>query len=219
MSFHGPAEMDDFFRHFFGQPFGEQAPRHTYGVPRQEGVGSGVVVTKDGYILTNNHVVDGADEVKVALQDGREFTAKVIGRDPKTDVAVIKIGANDLPTVAMADSDKVEVGDIVLAVALDPSARGEGDQLLLDRAGYLRLRETDPSETFAGLGGEDAAKDLAPLLIAPGHLGLLGRIGLSVHGLVDLHILDLPRASATQFVQLGVFSVCHPTTPSPRNGT
>jgi len=116
MSYHGPSEMDDFFRHFFGQPFGEQAPRHPYGNPRQEGVGSGVVVTKDGYILTNNHVVDGADEVKVALQDGREFTAKVIGRDPKTDVAVIKISANDLPAVAMADSDKVEVGDIVLAV-------------------------------------------------------------------------------------------------------
>ena len=55
---------------------------------------------KDGYILTNNHVVDGAEEVKVALQDGREFTAKVIGRDPKTDVAVIKIDANDLPAVA-----------------------------------------------------------------------------------------------------------------------
>ena len=70
----------------------------------------------DGYILTNNHVVDGADEVKVALQDGREFTAKVIGRDPKTDVAVIKIDAKDLPAVPMADSDKVEVGDVVLAV-------------------------------------------------------------------------------------------------------
>ena len=70
----------------------------------------------DGYILTNNHVVDGADEVKVALQDGREFTAKVVGRDPKTDIAVIKIEAKDLPAVPMADSEKVEVGDVVLAI-------------------------------------------------------------------------------------------------------
>ena len=84
--------------------------------PRQHGLGSGVIVTKDGYILTNNHVVDDADEVKVTLQDGREFTAKVIGRDPKTDVAVIKIDAKDLPAVPMADSDKVEVGDVVLAI-------------------------------------------------------------------------------------------------------
>jgi serine protease Do len=66
--------------------------------------------------LTNNHVVDGADEVKVNLQDGREFTAKVVGRDPKSDLAVIKIDATDLPAVPMADSDKVEVGDIVLAI-------------------------------------------------------------------------------------------------------
>ena len=82
----------------------------------RKGLGSGVIVTKDGYILTNNHVVDNADEVKVTLQDGREFTAKVIGRDPKSDVAVIKIDANGLPVVPMADSDKVEVGDIVLAI-------------------------------------------------------------------------------------------------------
>src|SRR5207248_6843104 len=74
------------------------------------------IVTKDGYILTNNHVVDGADEVKIALQDGREFTAKVIGRDPKTDVAVIRVDAKDLPVVPMADSDKVQVGDVVLAI-------------------------------------------------------------------------------------------------------
>ena len=85
-------------------------------MPRQQGMGSGVIATKDGYILTNNHVVEGADEVKVALQDGREFVAKVVGRDPKSDVAVIKIEARDLPAVTMADSDKVEVGDVVLAV-------------------------------------------------------------------------------------------------------
>jgi serine protease Do len=110
------SDMPDMLRRFFGdQPQG-RAPKRDFGMPRQEGVGSGVIATKDGYILTNNHVVEHADEVKVALQDGREFTAKVIGRDPKSDVAVIKIDAKDLPAVPMADSDKVEVGDVVLAL-------------------------------------------------------------------------------------------------------
>jgi serine protease Do len=82
----------------------------------QHGLGSGVIVTADGYILTNNHVVDGAKEVKVTLPDGREFTARVIGRDPKSDIAVVKIDATGLPVVPMADSEKVQVGDVVLAI-------------------------------------------------------------------------------------------------------
>jgi serine protease Do len=73
-------------------------------------------VSKDGYILTNNHVVDNATEVKVTLQDGREFTAKVVGRDPKSDIAVVKVDAKDLPVIPMADSSKVQVGDVVLAI-------------------------------------------------------------------------------------------------------
>jgi serine protease Do len=102
---------DPFFRQFFGG-------RQRLNMPPQieHGVGSGVIVTKDGYILTNNHVVDDAEEVKVTLQDGRVFTAKVIGKDPKSDVAVVKIDANDLPAITFADSDKCEVGDLVLAI-------------------------------------------------------------------------------------------------------
>ena len=107
---------DPFWRRFFGDQFGGRSPNRQFNTPRQHGFGSGVIVTKDGYILTNNHVVDNADEVKVMLQDGRELIAKVIGRDPKSDLAVIKIEARDLPVVPMADSDKVEVGDIVLAI-------------------------------------------------------------------------------------------------------
>ncbi|MGO8927417.1 MAG: DegQ family serine endoprotease [Limisphaerales bacterium] len=112
----GFGSLDPFWRRFFGDQFGQQTPNRQFSVPRQKGLGSGVIVTKDGYILTNNHVVDNAEEVKVTLQDGRDFTAKVIGRDPKSDVAVIKIDAKNLPVVPMADSDKVQVGDIVLAV-------------------------------------------------------------------------------------------------------
>ena len=111
-----PGGMD--LRRFFGP--GAQLPeelqpqqRH---MPKEQGVGSGVIVTKDGYILTNNHVVDDASVIRVAMTDGREFEGKVIGRDPKTDVAVIKIDAQDLPAITFADSDKIEVGDMVLAV-------------------------------------------------------------------------------------------------------
>ncbi|HEX6909464.1 MAG TPA: trypsin-like peptidase domain-containing protein, partial [Longimicrobium sp.] len=85
------------------------------GMPRT-GSGSGFIISPDGYILTNNHVVEGADRVQVVLADRREFTARVIGRDPNTDVAVIKVDARDLPTVRMGDADRLEVGDWVLAL-------------------------------------------------------------------------------------------------------
>jgi Do/DeqQ family serine protease len=149
-----PDGMDDFFRRFFGDPSQGRMPRREFGTPRQQGIGSGVIATKDGYILTNNHVVDGADEVKVALQDGREFTAKVVGRDPKTDIAVIKIDAKDLPAVPMADSDKVEVGDVVLAVG-NPFGIGQtvttGIVSATGRAGAIGLDYEDFIQTDAAI--------------------------------------------------------------------
>jgi serine protease Do len=116
-SLQGIPDLDNpLLRRFFGDQFGRPGRQPRLEMPPQHGVGSGVIVTKDGYILTNNHVVDGADEVKVALLDGREFTAKVVGRDPQTDLAVVKVEGSDLPAVEMADSDKIEVGDVVLAI-------------------------------------------------------------------------------------------------------
>jgi len=112
-----PLMNDPLFRRFFGGPFGERMPGRSQGAPRQQGLGSGVVVTKDGYILTNNHVVEGADEVKVALNSGKaEYEARVIGRDPKTDLAVLKVEADDLPVAVLGDSEYIEVGDVVLAI-------------------------------------------------------------------------------------------------------
>jgi serine protease Do len=111
-----PGFDDPFWRRFFGDQFGGGNFRGQMPPQIEHGLGSGVIVTKDGYIMTNNHVVDGAKEVKVTLQDGREFTAKVVGRDPKSDIAVVKVDANDLPTISLADSEKVEVGDVVLAI-------------------------------------------------------------------------------------------------------
>jgi serine protease Do len=107
-------QMDPFFRQFFG----EQGDGH-FNIPkdrREKALGSGVVVSPEGYILTNNHVVDGATEVRVTLSDKREFEAKVIGTDPKTDVAVLKIEANNLKPITIGDSSKVEVGDTALAI-------------------------------------------------------------------------------------------------------
>lgn len=149
------SEMDDLFRRFFGDQFpGRSQRRFNVAPQRQEGIGSGVVVSTDGYILTNNHVVDGADEVKVALQDGREFAAKVVGRDPKTDIAVIKVDTKDLPAVPMADSDKVEVGDVVLAIG-NPFGIGQtvttGIVSATGRAGAVGLDYEDFIQTDAAI--------------------------------------------------------------------
>jgi Do/DeqQ family serine protease len=90
----------------------------------ERGLGSGVIVSQEGYILTNNHVVDSANEVKVELPDKRSFTAKVVGTDPASDLAVVKIEAKDLPTLQFGDSDAVRIGDVVLAVG-NPLGVGE----------------------------------------------------------------------------------------------
>jgi serine protease Do len=111
-----PGFNDPLWRRFFGDRFGQLFPPRQLGPQREHGLGSGVIVAADGYILTNNHVVDNANEVKVTLPDGREFTAKVVGRDPKSDIAVVKIDAKGLPVVPMANSAKVQVGDVVLAI-------------------------------------------------------------------------------------------------------
>jgi len=109
---------DPLFRRFFGEEGqGEEGGKgRSFRAPKQFGLGSGVIVSKDGYILTNNHVVDGADEIKVGLNDGRDLPAKVVGTDSKSDVAVLKVEASDLAPLPLADSDKLEVGDLTLAI-------------------------------------------------------------------------------------------------------
>ena len=104
---------DPFFRFFFGDEYGQQ-PQTRERV--QQGSGSGVIIRPDGYIVTNNHVVSGASEIEVTLNDNRKFTATVVGTDPATDVALIKIDATDLPAIEMADSDKLRLGEWVLAI-------------------------------------------------------------------------------------------------------
>lgn len=109
----GPFEQffgDDFFKHFF------QGPQNPQGDYKQQGLGSGVIVDANGVILTNNHVVSGADDISVRLMDGREFKAKVKGTDKQTDLAVIKIDAKNLKPIKLGNSDRARVGDWVLAI-------------------------------------------------------------------------------------------------------
>ncbi len=104
---------DPSFRRFFGNDFRSFSPKRKF---KSSALGSGVIVSEDGYILTNNHVIKDADEIKVVLYDKREFKGKVIGTDPKTDLAVIKINAEKLPAIKIGDSDGLRVGDLVLAI-------------------------------------------------------------------------------------------------------
>lgn len=131
---------------------------------KQKGLGSGVVVSSDGFIITNNHVVEDADEVKVLLNDEREFTAKVIGTDPKTDVAVIKIEAQNLPAATLADSTRLRVGDVVFAIG-NPlgvgqtvtmgivSATGRRVGILDEVGGYEDFIQTDAAINQGNSGG------------------------------------------------------------------
>jgi serine protease Do len=159
---------DPFFKRFFGDQFGGQSQPRTH---REHSLGSGVIVSPDGYILTANHVVEGADKVKVALASGeKEFDAKVIGTDPATDTAVLKVDGKNLPAITIADSDKLEVGDVVLAVG-NPFGVGQtvtmGIVSALGRGGfginsYENFIQTDAAINLGNSGG--------PLVDAEGRL-------------------------------------------------
>lgn len=104
---------------FFEEPFFDLFPFHDFGMPKkwkEQSLGSGVIVSKDGYIVTNNHVVEKAEEIRVTLFDRRAFKGRVVGADPKTDIAIIRIDAGGLPTIPWGDSDRLQVGEFVLAI-------------------------------------------------------------------------------------------------------
>jgi serine protease Do len=162
-------EMQEFFRRFFGVPMPRQqpdrSPRNRKQVPPQQqeeevprGVGSGFIISADGFVLTNAHVVDGADDVYVTLTDKREFKAKIVGVDKRTDVAVVKIEGSNLPRLTIGDPNKLRVGEWVIAIGspfgldntvtagiISAKARDTGD--------YLPLIQTDVAVNPGNSGG------------------------------------------------------------------
>ncbi len=161
--------LEELLRRFYGMPQVPQSRGELEERKLPNGLGSGVIVSADGYILTNNHVVSDesgevADEIMVRLNDEREFSAKIVGRDPKTDVALLKVEASALPYVKLADSDSILVGDVVFAIG-NPmgvgqtvtmgivSATGRTDLGILGSQGYENFIQTDASINPGNSGG------------------------------------------------------------------
>src|SRR4051812_43456295 len=209
---------DELFRRFFGgeapqAPRGQRTPQRRV----ERGLGSGVIVSKDGYILTNNHVVDSADSVKVELPDRRTFTAKVVGTDAATDLAVVKIDASNLPTLVVGDSDAVRVGDVVLAVG-NPLGVGEtvtsgiisakGRQTPTGDDGYQDFLQTDAAINHGNSGGAlvNAAGELIGInsqILSPsdGNIGL----GFAIPSNMAKHVMnELVTNGSVRRAKLGV---------------
>jgi serine protease Do len=154
-----PFMQDPMFRQFFGQNPHMQQPQDQH----EHSLGSGVIVNGEGYILTNNHVIDGATDVRVYLNDKREFPAKIVGADPRTDLAVLKIDAHSLPAITLGDSSRLQVGDVVFAIG-NPfdvgetatmgivSAMGRGN-LAIERGGIEDFIQTDAAINPGNSGG------------------------------------------------------------------
>jgi serine protease Do len=193
-------QVPEEFRRFFG----DQMPQFRgQRVPRVErGLGSGVVASSDGYIITNNHVVEGTSEVKVELSDGRSFTAKVVGSDPATDLAVVKIPASGLATIEFGDSDAVKVGDLALAIG-NPLGVGEtvtsgiisakGRQTPNQGDDYQDFLQTDAAINHGNSGGAlvNAAGQLVGInsqILTPtdGNIGL----GFAIPSNMAKHVMD-----------------------------
>ena len=172
---------EEMLRRFFGLPPSSGGNYSEEDVEERRipaGVGSGVIVSKDGYILTNNHVITNergseVDEILVQLADDREFPAEIVGRDPKTDLAVLKIEQNELPYITMADSDNLRVGDVVFAVG-NPlgvgqtvtmgivSATGRSGLRLLGEQAYENFIQTDASINQGNSGGSPHRRRRSP---------------------------------------------------------
>jgi Do/DeqQ family serine protease len=155
---------DDFFRFFYGDPQ-SQNPRRSQPAPyEQVGTGSGVIISQNGYIVTNNHVVDQADDVEVTLHNNQSFKAKVIGKDPSTDLALLQIKKNGLPVLPLGNSDRVEVGEWVMAVG-NPfnlnstvtagiiSAKGRNINIIDDKSAIEAFIQTDAAINPGNSGG------------------------------------------------------------------
>lgn len=208
-----PFTDDPFFREFFGDRGPQQPP-----VERQrQGLGSGVIIDASGYILTNHHVIDGADQIKVDLNDNRTLEARVVGSDPPSDLAVLKVEASNLPVLALGDSDRTRVGDVVLAIG-NPLGVGQtvtmgivsakGRQTGLSNGSFEDFLQTDAPINQGNSGGAlvSTASELIGInsqILSPsgGSIGL----GFAVPSNMARSVLEqLIRTGKVRRGQLGV---------------
>jgi len=207
---------DDFFDRFFFRFRSprEQTPQRKYKQTRPV-QGSGFIISSDGYILTSNHLIEEAEKVEVELADERKLTAKIVGTDPETDVALIKIDANNLSTLELADSDKLEVGEWVLAIG-NPfglnhtvtagivSAKGRSGFRL---ATYEDFIQTDAAINFGNSGGPLINLDGQVVGINTAIVGASGNIGIGFAVPINMAKAILPKLKAGEEISRGFLGV------------
>jgi serine protease Do len=209
---HGSPLDDPFFRKFFGDEFFKRdAPQRE---PRERGQGSGVIVEANGLIITNNHVVSKADEIRVFLSDKREFKGKLIGTDTKTDIAIVKIEATGLPTVPWADSDQLEVGEYVLAIGSPFGLTQTVTMGIVSAVGRASMGIAEYEDALVNVRGELVGINTAIFSQSGGNMGIgfavpsnlsrtvmdqLVRTGKVVRGWLGVAIQDLSAELAAQF--------------------
>ena len=218
-----PLFDDPFFRHFFGDR--GTAPRQEV----QNSLGSGVLVSPQGFILTNNHVIQGADEIDVLLRDGRSAAASVVGTDPESDLAVLKINVADLPPIVLGDSDSLKVGDVVLAIG-NPFGVGQTvtsgivsatDRSQLGLSTFENYIQTDASinpgnsggalvntkgqlvgintAIFSRSGGSQGIGFAIPMSLAKGVMKQIIEYGRALRGWLGVEVQDMSAELAESF--------------------
>lgn len=216
-------EVRDPFSEFFGEFFGNRGgtQRRQVQTPERTGFGSGVIISKDGYIVTNNHVIAGADEISVTLNDNRQFKGRIIGTDEETDLALIKIEGDDFPTIPVGDSDALKVGEWVLAVGnpfnltstvtagiVSAKARSLGMNQQTGKQGIESYIQTDAAINQGNSGGAlvNAGGELIGInaaLFSP--TGSNTGYGFAIPtSIMKKVVADLKQFGAVQRVKLGV---------------
>jgi serine protease Do len=192
--------QDPIFRNFFGEQFKD----YSRTIP-QKGTGSGFIISQEGYILTNEHVVHKAEKIKVTLSDGRKFTGKLIGSDLDSDIAIVKIDSDDLPIVTLGDSDKLRVGEIVIAIGNPYGLQqtvtmgvvsAEGRSIPVEGHTYRNFIQTDAAINPGNSGG--------PLLNTKGEVvGINTAIIAYAQGIGFAIPINIPKKNIDELIKLG----------------